>query len=139
MDLLIKCPKQKNNATSSFTQKTHTFRLWPVCAFFLYTAKNHPYYSQNKCLKTPHCKLSILKLGKNTTFGSCRVCFSLHTLSKIFNLLFTSSKTPQHQAICSQTGKNATSRQLCRAVCSLHTLSKIFRLLFSQFKKCRNI
>ena len=65
--------------------------------------------------------------------------FSLYALSKNFNQLFPSSKTPQHQAICSQTGKNATSRQLCRAVCSLHTLSKTFRPLFSQFKKRRNI
>ena len=129
----------KNHATSSFTQKTHTFRLWPVRAFFLYTAKNHPYYSQNKCLKTPHCKLSILNLGK-TPLSAHAVCdfpFTHCQKSLIFFILV--QKTPQHQAICSQTGKNATSRQLCRAVCSLHTLSKIFRLLFSQFKKCRNI
>ena len=42
--------------------------------------------------KTSHYKLSVLKLGKNATFGSCRVCFSLHTLSKIFNLLFSQFK-----------------------------------------------
>ena len=52
--------------------------------------------------------------------------FSLYALSKNFNQLFPSSKTPQHQAICSQTGKNATSRQLCRYVFRPCTVKNLY-------------
>ena len=88
-DPLIKIPSKKSRNLFIHPENTH-FRLWPVRVFPLYTAKNPPYYSQNKCLKTPHCKLSVLKLGKNTTFGSIRVCFPLHTLSKILSYFYPS-------------------------------------------------
>ena len=121
-------PSSKNAATFSpmfaIRKNPHFQALGRVVVFFLYTAKNHLYYSPNKILKTSHCKLSVLKQEKrHLRHIAVLFFFSVRTV-KNFNQLFPSSKTPQHQAICSQTGKNATSRQLCRAVFSLYALSK---------------
>ena len=78
--------------------------------------------------------------GKNATFGSLPCChFPLHTVKNLQSTRVPVLKAPQHQATCSQTGKNATSRQLCRAVCSLYTLSKILNLLFTSPKNAATL
>ena len=82
----------KNAATlvTAFNQgKKNSFRFLPVRILLpLYTAKNHLYYSQNKFLKTSHCKSSVLKQEKTPPSAPCRAVFSLYTLSKNFKLLF---------------------------------------------------
>ena len=106
-------------------------------SFPIHTAKNPFYYSQNKYLKTSHCKLSVLKqektpqsaltltIRKNYSQAFCRYVFRPCTVKNPQFTHISAIKMPQLQAICSQTGKNATSRQLCRAVFTLYALSKI--------------
>ena len=85
----------------------------PACTcVFLHTTKNPFYYSQNKFLKTSLYKLSILKLGKNATFGSCRVCFPFTHCQKSLIFFFLVQKTLQHLALCSRSEKPHTFRLL---------------------------
>ena len=84
----------KNRATSQFAhklatfssslfairKKTHCQAPAPTCLFPSILLK----ISQNKYLKTSHCKLSVLKQEKTPPSAHCRaVFFPLHTVKKL--------------------------------------------------------
>ena len=106
-------PVQENAATFSpmfaIRKNPHFQALGRVVVFFLYTAKNHLYYSPNKILKTSHCNLSVLNQEKTPPSGNfavrffpcthcqnsiCTICpnnwaFTLsQSLGKIYNKIF---------------------------------------------------
>ena len=119
----------KNRATSQFARSFQHFQTpgpWPLAFFSLCALLKNHYLLGSKYPKNTALQTLISRIGKNATSGSCRACFSLHTLSKIFNLLFPSSKTPQPQAICSQTGKTLHIQAPACTCFFFCTLLKIF-------------
>ena len=106
-------------------------------AIYAYTANSENYYQAlfryvKKCLKTLYCncQFSIRKKCHPRLLAVLLFPFTHCQKSLIF--FIPGQKILQNQAICSQTGKNATSQQLCLAVFSLYALSKI--CICTQFK-----
>ena len=95
---------------------------------FLHTAKNPFYYSQNKYLKTSYSKLSILKLGKNATFGPLPCCFFSFTHCQ--KLPFRSKNAAT--LITVSIRKKCPLRLIAVRGFTLHALSKI--IFYTQFQ-----